>query len=96
MATCGCAVNAPEADAERYACSCGDHCKNPSCIAENERRSPTKLLTLPDRKRGHISLTLCDGVVVGAMGSEPQRFIGLTETQARHLARYGSIRKEVK
>ena len=35
-----------------------------------------------------IFLTLRDGVVVGAMGSEPARFVGLTESEARHRARY--------
>lgn len=50
-------------------------------------------LHLPDKNRGLIWLNLRDGVVVGAMGSEPKRFIGLTESQARHLARYGSIAK---
>lgn len=46
-------------------------------------------LKLKDRCRGHIWLMLRDGIVVGAMGSEPARFIGKTESAARHLARYG-------
>ena len=50
---------------------------------------PAVRLTLRDRERGHISLTLRDGIVVGAAGSEPKRFMGLSEAQARHLARYG-------
>lgn len=33
-------------------------------------------------------LTLSDGVVVGAMGADPARYMGLTEAQARHKARY--------
>jgi len=49
-------------------------------------------LKLRDRGRGHIVITLRDGVVVGAMGSEPERFMGLTLEQARHLARYGGRR----
>ncbi len=44
---------------------------------------------LRDRERGTIHLTIRDGVVVGAMGSEPKRFIGLTVDRARHVARYG-------
>lgn len=44
---------------------------------------------LKDRERGQVTLRLRDGVVVGAMGSEPQRFMGLTLERARHVARYG-------
>jgi hypothetical protein len=47
-------------------------------------------LTLKDRSRGSINLNLRDGIVVGACGSEPACFMGLTESQARHLARYGA------
>lgn len=53
----------------------------------------TTKLNLPDKNRGQIWLNLRDGVVVGAMGSEPERFLDLTESQARHLARYGGIAK---
>ena len=50
----------------------------------------TVKLTLPDKHSGcKIFLRLRDGVVVGAMGSDPKRYIGLTEARARHLARYG-------
>lgn len=46
-------------------------------------------LKLNDKGRGYIWLTLRDGIVVGAMGSDPKRYIGLTEARARHIARYG-------
>lgn len=46
-------------------------------------------LTLTDRGRGRIHLAIRDGVVVGALGSEPGRFVGLTVARARHVARYG-------
>ncbi len=39
--------------------------------------------------RCHVWINVRDGVVVGAMGSDPRRFIGLTEARARHVARYG-------
>lgn len=39
--------------------------------------------------RQTIWLTLRDGVVVGAMGSNPARYLGLSEQRARHHARYG-------
>lgn len=46
-------------------------------------------LKLNDRFSGQaIWLKLRDGIVVGACGSSPRRFIGLTEQQARHKARY--------
>ena len=48
-------------------------------------------LVLKDRMSGHkIYLTLRDGTVVGAMGSEPRRYLGLTEKEARHKARYSN------
>lgn len=31
--TCGCEVNAPEADPAAYACPCGDHCTDAACVA---------------------------------------------------------------
>ncbi len=45
--------------------------------------SKPELLILKDRGRGRVFLTLRGGVVVGAMGSEPGRYLGLTETAAR-------------
>lgn len=50
-------------------------------------------LTLKDKGRGTIWLWTRDGVVIGAMGSEPKRYLGLTEQQARHLARYGNVKR---
>lgn len=46
-------------------------------------------LALKDKGRGKIWLWLRDGIVIGAMGSDPKRYLALTESQARHLARYG-------
>lgn len=54
---------------------------------------PARKLALRDRIRGKVWLNLRDDVVVGATGSEPERFIGLTESQARHVARYGGTGK---
>jgi hypothetical protein len=48
--------------------------------------SPIKL---KDRERGHVWLTARDGRVVGVMGSDPARYMGMTLDEARHLARYG-------
>jgi len=51
---------------------------------------PDPTLTLRDRTRKQeISLTLRGGVVVGAVGCEPQRYVGLTEARARALAEGG-------
>jgi hypothetical protein len=46
-------------------------------------------VTLKDRGRGFIWLSLRGGVVVGAVGSEPSRYMGLALERARHIARYG-------
>jgi len=43
-------------------------------------------IILRDKGRGEIALTIRDGVVVGATGSEPKRFMGLTESGARLTA----------
>lgn len=52
----------------------------------------TTTMKLKDRySGGSIWITLCDGLVVGAMGCEPQRFVGLTARKALHLARYGAV-----
>lgn len=50
----------------------------------------TNTITIKNRSAGRITLTVRDGIVVGAFGSEPARFVGLTEARARHVARYGS------
>lgn len=49
----------------------------------------TQTLTLKNKGRGSIFLVIRGGVVIGALGCEPGRFIGLTEARARHVARYG-------
>lgn len=51
----------------------------------------TTRIKLTDKGRGHVWLAIRDGVVVGAMGSEPSRFVGLSVEHARHLARYGRV-----
>lgn len=55
-----------------------------------------KTVKLPARKAGHVWLTIRDGVVVGAMGSDPSRYMGLSESDARYLARYGAAPKITK
>jgi hypothetical protein len=47
-------------------------------------------MKLKDRGNGHIYLTIRDGIVVCAMGSDPKRYIGLTLAASKHVARYGS------
>jgi hypothetical protein len=50
-----------------------------------------EVLELADRGRGKVVLSLAGWPrkVTGAMGSEPERYIGLTEAQARRLAAKG-------
>lgn len=50
---------------------------------------PDPVVTLADKRRGEIVLTLRDGLVIGAVGSEPERYVGLTEARARQLAEKG-------
>ena len=52
-------------------------------------RSNDSVVKLKDKDRGHVWLTVRDNRVVGAMGSEPKRYVGLSLKDARHLARYG-------
>lgn len=48
------------------------------------------IIRLNDRYSGQaVELNMRDGVVVGATGCEPRRYLGLTEDEARHYARYG-------
>lgn len=50
-------------------------------------------ITLKDRYSGNfIFLNVKDGVVVGAVGSEPKRYLGMTLAAAKHYARYGGKR----
>ena len=55
----------------------------------------TSVLKLKDRKRGHVWLTVRDGIIVGATGSEPRRYVGMTLDQAKHVARYGGTGKKI-
>ena len=48
-------------------------------------------IALKDKLNGTSWVTLRDGVVVSAVSCDPRRFLGLSEAQARHLARYGSL-----
>lgn len=50
---------------------------------------PTTMIKLKDRDRGHVTLTIRDGVVIGAGGSDPRRFMGKTLARAKHIARHG-------
>lgn len=49
-------------------------------------------VVLRDKGRGRVWLTVRAGVVVGALGSDPRRFVGLSLERARHVARYGGSR----
>lgn len=56
---------------------------------------PAVMLNLRDKASGgRIYLNVRGGHVVGAMGADPYRYLGLTEADARHVARYGGIRRK--
>ncbi len=60
-----------------------------------EGREIASEVTLRDQGRGEIVLTIRDGIVVGATGSEPDRFMDLKEADARNLAAGTKKRVEV-
>ena len=52
--------------------------------------SATSSVKLKDRySGGHVWLTVRGGNVVGAMGSDPKRYLGMSLDQAKHVARHG-------
>lgn len=67
-----------------------------------ERTKPAGLTIRPEISKvknargrysgGRIYLWIRDGIVAGAMGCEPSRYMGRTIAAARHIARYGGIR----
>lgn len=59
-------------------------------IAEVLAAKGSGQIKLKDRYSGaHVWLTVRDGRVVGAMGSDPKRYMGMSFDEARHHARYG-------
>lgn len=59
-------------------------------IAEALVQAPSSSVKLKDRHSGgHAWLTVRGGRVVGVMGSDPSRYMGMTLDEARHHARYG-------
>ena len=50
----------------------------------------TSTVKLKDRySGGHVWLTVRDGTVVGVMGSDPKRYLGMAFDRAKRVARYG-------
>jgi hypothetical protein len=59
-------------------------------IAEALSQPPPSRIKLKDRHSGgHVWLTIRDGRIVGVMGFDPSRYMGMTLEEARHHARYG-------
>ena len=59
-------------------------------ITEALTRAPRSEIKLKDRHSGdHVWLTVRGGRVVGVMGSDPKRYMGMTPDEARRHARYG-------
>jgi hypothetical protein len=56
-----------------------------------KQRDPSaSVIKLKDRHSGNfVWLTVRDGVVVGATGSDPERYVGMALDRARHVARHG-------
>lgn len=64
--------------------------------ASEETLMATSTVKLKDRySGGHVWLTVRDGRVIGAMGSDPKRYIGMSIDRARHVARYGGTGAQV-
>lgn len=58
-------------------------------IAAAEAAADPRDITLDVKGVGRLDVRLRGGVVVGACGSDPRTWIGLTEKQARHRAANG-------
>ena len=59
-------------------------------IAEVLAQAPSNRIKLKDRQSGgHVWLTVRGGRIVGVMGSDPERYMGMTLDEAKHHARYG-------
>lgn len=92
---------APDWDAHptgtrRYRKVYGKQHSRSSSVHSTKALAPgTTVVKLKDRDRGHIVLTVRDGVVVGAMGSEPKRYVGMPLDRAKHVARYGGSGEKV-
>jgi len=58
------------------------------------KKTSVTVVKLRDRySGGHVWLTVREGRVVGAAGSDPERYLGMTLDRARHVARYGGGRE---
>ena len=64
--------------------------KKAGAHAMRKGAASTPAIKLKDRySGGHVWLTVRDGIVVGAMGSDPKRYLGMTIDEAKHVARHG-------
>ena len=71
--------------------------KNTAAAADTAQPAPyvttapeLPVLILRDKlSGGRVHLWITGGIVTGAMGTEPARYMGKTEARARHVARYG-------
>ena len=62
-----------------------DEARWASLLSAAEGRELDYCVTLKANGRGNVELKVRDGVVVGACGSDPQRYIGLTILDAGYL-----------
>jgi hypothetical protein len=61
-----------------------------SKVAHAHATKAVSVIKLKDRySGGYVWLTVRDGTVVGVMGSDPKRYLGMTLDRAKHVARYG-------
>lgn len=51
--------------------------------------SPSTIKLRDRQSRGHVWLTVRGNRIVGVMGSDPGRYMGMTLDEAKHYARYG-------
>lgn len=71
-----------------------DEARWAECLRAAEGREVSSTIKLRAHRRGEISLTFANGVVVGACGSEPERFMGLNEADARDRAAGRKVQKQ--
>lgn len=65
-------------------------------IAEAAPNTVPTGITLQDKHRGQIHLVVRRGIVTGAMGSDPERFVGKTIEEAQRIAKSSAKQKLIR
>lgn len=76
--------------ARRYRKAYGTGKARAHAVKKQPHDPAASVIKLKDRySGGYVWLTMRDGNVVGVMGSDPKRYLGMALDRAKHVARYG-------